>query len=421
MNRSKLMDSFTLDNLSRISRMKRYYMDENCMNNTELDPCLAAKVRLKHPSDCTCWGFAKFCSALLIALIFVILLIVLLFAFSDRTEATSTTSTTTTTTTTPVPSIIIRPGQDVVEVRFETVFPRKDLYTTTTTTILPRTTTTAKLVYRPRTTTKVYRFHVGTALAPETATTTTTTVTPSIFRTLPTKSIDDAFETCETYLNKGRYKNGVYALNVSPVGQFPAKCVFDKQKDEAWIVIQERHTDDLDFLSKTLKEYGDGFGDPHGDYWLGLKKVHALLQHGRKLVLRLEAETEPCKKGGTSYGELFLTADHEFEITGEDDGYRLNTRFISGNLTDPYESLTKLNGNQFATTDESRGFTVNCAFHFANGGWWHGSSSCAWITFNGRLREQQCGGFKAAIIKKSEDRSKFFYHLKYTRMMVKLV
>lgn len=46
------VDPHPLSNLSLISKMRRYYMNDRCMNDTELDPCLAAKVRLKHPSDC---------------------------------------------------------------------------------------------------------------------------------------------------------------------------------------------------------------------------------------------------------------------------------------------------------------------------------------------------------------------------------
>lgn len=76
------------------------------------------------------------------------------------------------------------------------------------------------------------------------------------------------------------------------------------------MIIQERQNDKLAF-NQPLHRYEKGFGDVHGDHWLGLEKIYAFLKHGKKLILRVEIAGDHC---GTNADER---NDPTFNVHGE--------------------------------------------------------------------------------------------------------
>ncbi|XP_062128480.1 angiopoietin-2-like [Drosophila sulfurigaster albostrigata] len=54
----------------------------------------------------------------------------------------------------------------------------------------------------------------------------------------------------------------------------------DKIAGNGWIVIQRRFDGSVDF-DRDLATYHKGFGDPHGEFWLGLERMHRITVHQR--------------------------------------------------------------------------------------------------------------------------------------------
>ncbi|XP_034482435.1 angiopoietin-2-like [Drosophila innubila] len=54
----------------------------------------------------------------------------------------------------------------------------------------------------------------------------------------------------------------------------------DKIAGSGWIVIQRRLDGSVDF-DRNLAAYHEGFGDPSGEFWLGLEKMHRITTHQR--------------------------------------------------------------------------------------------------------------------------------------------
>ena len=48
-----------------------------------------------------------------------------------------------------------------------------------------------------------------------------------------------------------------------------------------WTVIQRNRKNSGTSFNKNWKEYEEGFGDLNGDFWAGLKLIHALTQSGQ--------------------------------------------------------------------------------------------------------------------------------------------
>ncbi|KAB0400608.1 hypothetical protein E2I00_013647, partial [Balaenoptera physalus] len=58
--------------------------------------------------------------------------------------------------------------------------------------------------------------------------------------------------------------------------------------DGGWTVIQRRQDGSVDF-NQPWEAYKDGFGDPQGEFWLGLEKVHRIMgDRGSRLAVQLQ-------------------------------------------------------------------------------------------------------------------------------------
>ena len=131
-----------------------------------------------------------------------------------------------------------------------------------------------------------------------------------------------------------------------------------------WTVIQRRKDGSVDFKNRDWVEYEDGFGNLHGEYWIGLRSMHCLTSQG-DWELRIDYE---LKNGTKSYLHY-----NKFAIGSAEDQYPLSiSGFDSIGLTDPFVT-SFMNGMKFTSRDRENDvdYYRNCGHVY--GGWWHHS------------------------------------------------
>ena len=139
-----------------------------------------------------------------------------------------------------------------------------------------------------------------------------------------------------------------------------------------WTVIHRRKDGSVEFKNRDWVEYEDGFGNLHGEFWIGLRSMHCLTSQGN-WELRIDYQ---LKNGTKSYLHY-----NKFAIGSAEDQYPLNiSGFDSIGLNDPFDSGHPLTGMKFTSRDRDNDLngSHNCALN--NGGWWH--RACSHITLN---------------------------------------
>lgn len=133
-------------------------------------------------------------------------------------------------------------------------------------------------------------------------------------------------------------------------------------------MIQRRQDGSVNFFT-TWQHYKAGFGQPDGEYWLGLEPVHQLTSRGdHELLVLLE-----------DWGGRGARAHYDsFSLEPESDHYRLRLGQYHGDAGD---SLSWHNDKPFSTVDRDRdSYSGNCAL-YQRGGWWY--HACAHSNLNG--------------------------------------
>ena len=134
-----------------------------------------------------------------------------------------------------------------------------------------------------------------------------------------------------------------------------------------WTVIQRRKDGSVEFKNRDWVEYEDGFGNLHGEFWIGLRSMHCLTSQGN-WELRIDYQ---LKNGTKSYLHY-----NKFTVGAAKNQYPLNiSGFDSIGLTDPFDSGHPLNGMQFSSRDRGNRY---CGLR--DGGWWH--RICSYIHLN---------------------------------------
>ncbi|XP_029580545.1 microfibril-associated glycoprotein 4 [Salmo trutta] len=162
------------------------------------------------------------------------------------------------------------------------------------------------------------------------------------------------------------------ASGVYPIYPFltPVQVYCDMNTDGGkWTVIQRRIDGSLNFY-RPWNQYKVGFGNPEGEYWLGLENIH-LLTKRRKYELRVDMEDFEGNSVFAMYSSFYLDS--------EADGYKLHvTGFTNGGAGD---SLAYHSGSMFSTFDKDQDtWSDNCAATYY-GAFWYGS--CHHANING--------------------------------------
>nr|XP_061795473.1 angiopoietin-related protein 3-like [Nerophis lumbriciformis] len=170
---------------------------------------------------------------------------------------------------------------------------------------------------------------------------------------------------CSELFNRGEKSSGVYP--VRPNGSEPFMVFCDMSAAHGATVIQRRKDGSVNF-DQTWENYENGFGDFHGEFWLGLSKIHSLVAQGNS-VLHIHLEDWKQSKRFIEY---------TFDLDGPESNYTLHLKLLSGDLVDPLENQT---GVMFSTKDRDndKKWDSSCAH---TGGWWF--SSCGDTNLNGR-------------------------------------
>uniref|UniRef100_A0A8C3X4K4 Angiopoietin like 4 n=1 Tax=Catagonus wagneri TaxID=51154 RepID=A0A8C3X4K4_9CETA len=190
---------------------------------------------------------------------------------------------------------------------------------------------------------------------------------------------------CQELFEEGERHSGLF--QIQPQGSPPFLVNCKMTSDGGWTIIQRRQDGSVDF-NQPWEAYKDGFGDPKGEFWLGLEKVHRIMgDRGSRLAVQLQDWEGNAE-----------SLQFPVHLGGEDTAYSLQ-------LTVPVAS--KLG----ATIDTPRGLSLpfstwdqdhdlrgdkNCA-KTLSGGWWFGT--CSHSNLNGqyfhsipRQREQRKKG-----------------------------
>ncbi|XP_049645403.1 angiopoietin-related protein 4 [Suncus etruscus] len=175
---------------------------------------------------------------------------------------------------------------------------------------------------------------------------------------------------CQELFENGERQSGLF--QIQPKGSLPFLVNCKMTSDGGWTIIQRRRDGSVDF-NQSWEAYKAGFGDPQGEFWLGLEKVHQIVgDQDSNLVVQLEDWEGNAE-----------SLQFPVHLGGEDTAYTLQ-------LTEPVASklgaTTLLPGGlslPFSTWDQDHDLLrhKNCAKNLS-GGWWFGT--CAHSNLNGQ-------------------------------------
>ncbi|KAK8745915.1 hypothetical protein OTU49_000116 [Cherax quadricarinatus] len=169
---------------------------------------------------------------------------------------------------------------------------------------------------------------------------------------------------CADHLMGGAITSGVYYIypfTCSCRKPVPVWC--DMETDGGgWTVFLTRQTQDsqVDF-NRWWQEYKSGFGDPHGEYWLGNEHLHQMTS-SRSYSVRVDFTSD----AGVSY-YLYRTF---IKVASEAERYGLSLGAVASYNTSTGCFATS-GSPSFSTKDQDYdSATGNCAVT-KGGGWWY--------------------------------------------------
>lgn len=162
--------------------------------------------------------------------------------------------------------------------------------------------------------------------------------------------------------------SGVYSLHLkSLTSPFPTFC--DMHESEGWTVLLRRQDGSVEFF-RGWEDYRNGFGDPAGEYWLGLERIH-LMTSRKPYMLRVEVQ---------DWENHWYHAEYQvFRIDAENESYKLH---VSGYEGDAGDSLAFHDGMPFSTMDKNSDSNDGICATWCHGAWWY--KDCFHSNLNGR-------------------------------------
>ena len=172
--------------------------------------------------------------------------------------------------------------------------------------------------------------------------------------------------------------SGIYKINTGTFSTTNVYCDMTTSNG-GWIVIQRNRKNSQLSFNKNWKEFEDGFGDLRGDFWAGLKLMHALTQSGQ-WEMRVDYQKEDKTWTYLHY--------NQFSVESASTEYRLHVNGYTGEVSfgsnkDPFTGTSSPpNGMRFTTYDNDNDREINnnnCAVQWSSG-WWH--NHCFRININ---------------------------------------
>ena len=149
-------------------------------------------------------------------------------------------------------------------------------------------------------------------------------------------------------------------------GPFTAYC--DMRGN--WTVFQRRFNGAVGFY-RHWNNYVNGFGNPRGEYWMGLDNIHCMTNTIPGTKLRVEL--------GDWEGNPYYAEYSQFVVGDSSTNYKLTVLGYSGNAGD---QITYHSGQMFSTYDQDHDSRSggNCAVS-SRGAWWY--KICHSVNLNG--------------------------------------
>ncbi|XP_041914156.1 angiopoietin-related protein 3-like [Alosa sapidissima] len=172
---------------------------------------------------------------------------------------------------------------------------------------------------------------------------------------------------CGDVYARGQKNSGLYPIKPNRSRPFLVHC--EMTDNGGATVIQHRQDGSVDF-DQTWRNYEEGFGSFKGEFWLGLRKVHALTQHN-DTILRIIAEDSKQAKYVVEYHLMMEDASSD---------YAIHLRPTDSDLPTTVGNDTAI---RFSTKDRMNDEhqEPSCTNDYT-GGWWF--SACSDINLNGR-------------------------------------
>ncbi|XP_061392501.1 ficolin-1-like [Musca vetustissima] len=131
--------------------------------------------------------------------------------------------------------------------------------------------------------------------------------------------------------------------------------------DGDWTIVQRRINGTVEFQRKWL-DYKTGFGNLHGEFWLGLDKIHSLTALYGGVELKIEMQ---------DFDNVWRYVHYKsISVGNETTKYKLSVGDYSQSAAG--NSLSIHNGQYFSTIDQDndKDSSKNCASTLM-GAWWH--------------------------------------------------
>ncbi|XP_010604022.1 angiopoietin-related protein 4, partial [Fukomys damarensis] len=185
---------------------------------------------------------------------------------------------------------------------------------------------------------------------------------------------------CQELFEEGERQSGLF--QIQPQGSPPFLVTCQMASDGGWTVIQRRQDGSVDF-NRPWEDYKAGFGDPQGEFWLGLEKMYRLARgRGSRLAVQL--------RDWEGHGRSLQFPVH---LGGEDTDYSLQLTAPVASELGAASTVPSGLSLPFSTWDHDHGLRrdLNCAKSLS-GGWWFGT--CGHSNLNGQYfrsvpRQQQ--------------------------------
>ena len=160
-------------------------------------------------------------------------------------------------------------------------------------------------------------------------------------------------------------RNQTVTLTIPLVARFTSTSVHN------WIVWQQRIM--ITPFNQSWEGFKVGFGDPDGNFWLGLETVHKMTNN-----IPYKLRIEFMLQNGSWYSAEYDT----FRVKSESEKYKIEVEGYFGDLSDVMNLGNVQNGMYFSSYDQDndRHNGGNCATIYG-GGWWY--SSCHSFNIHG--------------------------------------
>ena len=180
---------------------------------------------------------------------------------------------------------------------------------------------------------------------------------------------------CKELFDAGYEESGIYTIKIGATTSIEVFCDHSILRG-GWTVIQRRVSDKTDF-EKDFSDYTNGFGDFYRSFWLGLQKIHQILQAAPA------GSTFQLYIGMESFDSFLAYARYDsFSITSENDKYKLSVSGHHGSIAD---AMAVHDNQQFSAknqdNDNTPGSSPHCAQNY-HSGWWHKDCSDTEISAN---------------------------------------